>query len=115
MIARATTTVDILRDADTEDTDGYGTETETPETPVPPGRLNVPASVIEMTRRVPDVSSGGMVKMTFTVGRVSGVLDVQPGDRLVDHHDGRTYAVRDVSQPQSSVRLQDKRLELEAI
>lgn len=110
MIARATTRVDVLRDADTTDRDGYGDETETDGPPLYEG---IPASIIEQTQRTPDATAGALVPVTATTGRVGGELDVRVGDRLRDLADGRIYAVTKVSQPQSPVRLQDKRMELE--
>lgn len=112
MNARATTTVDILRDADTSDTNEYGDETETAGPAIYSGQ---PASIIEQTQRVRDATVGGLVPVTYTVGRVSGMLDVRTGDRVKDLGDGRIYAVTAVHQPQSPWRVQDKRLELEHV
>lgn len=112
MMAKATTTADVLRDADTADRDGFGDETETPG---PPIYEAVPVAIIERTQRRPDPTSGEMVAVTYLVGRCSGVLDVRTGDRIQDRRDGHIYGVMAVSQPQNPVRVLDKRLELSLI
>lgn len=109
MLARATTTVDVHRDADTEDRDGYGDETETPG---PPVYEALPFSLIEQTQRRPDTTSGTLVAVTALVGRCDGYRDVREGDRVQDRRDGAWYAVTAVSQPQSAYVVLDKRLEL---
>lgn len=112
MMAKATTTADVLRDADTGDRDGFGDETETPG---PPVYEAIPVAIIERTQRRPDPTSGEMVTVTYLVGRCAGHLDVRTGDRLKDLGDGMVYAVRAVSRPQNPARTLDKRLELTKI
>lgn len=108
MRARATTVVDIFRDADDTDADQYGDETETGTDPLTSG---VPASIIEQTRRAPDTTSGDLVPVSALVGRVGGDVDVRKGDRLRDR-DGAFYAVLSVRQPQSPIGQLDRVLEL---
>lgn len=108
MIAAATTVLELYRDTDPDDSDGYGDETETGTDPLYSG---IPASVIEQTQRVPDPASGNLVPVSALVGRVGALVDVQVGDRLKDR-DGSWYAVLAIHQPQSPVTVLDKRLEL---
>lgn len=108
-MARATTTADLLRDADTDDRDGYGDETETSG---PAIYERMPVSIIERTQRAPDPTTGTLVAVTALVGRCSGWRDVRAGDRLVDNRDGVTYGVRQVSLPQNPARTLDLRMEL---
>lgn len=119
MLARATTTIDILRDTDdpgTESDDYYGGYGDTDEDDAEPiNERPIPASIIEKTQRALDATQGGMVSVTYTVGRVGGNVDVKAGDRIHDRRDGRKYAVVSVHQPQSPTRLLDKRLELEHV
>lgn len=127
MIALATTLIDVYRDAtpgSDEETDvtrnEWGDEVDTPrpdtdaddDTDPDPLTRGIPASIIERTRRVPDENGGNLVPVTFIVGRVSGDVDVRPGDRLYDRNHGAWYAVEDATQPQSPVMLLDRRLEL---
>lgn len=112
MLARATTLVEILRDDDTEDYGGYG-DTSEADSPVIAG--NVPASIIEQTQRRPDPTTGNLVAVTALIGRVGSRTDVAKGDRIRDLSDGRLYAVVEVVQPQSPIRVLDKRLELEYV
>ncbi len=112
MMTRATTTADVLRDADTSDRDGFGDETETPG---PPIHEAVPVAIIEKNQRTVDPTSGTAVLVTYHVGRCSGLLDVRVGDRLQDRRDGVVYSVSAVSQPENPVRVLDKRLELSKV
>ena len=114
MKARATTTVDIHRDADTADADDYGDETETPD---PAGAVlkAIPFSLIERTRMVPDANLSGMIPVSVLVGRCGGEHEVRRGDRVHDLRDGRWYSVTDSSRPQSPVGLLDRRLTLRRV
>jgi len=110
--ARATTTVDVYRDADPDDSDGYLDPTETPG---PPIHENIPFSIIERTQRVADATAGSMVPITYLVGRCGAEHDVQQGDRVFDHEDDSWYAVSQVTWPQSPVALLDRRMELRRV
>jgi hypothetical protein len=107
--ARATTRVDILRDANPTDSDGFGDETETAG---PNVYTDVPFSLIERSQRAPDPTAGTLVLVTALVGRCDGRLDVRVGDRIKDRGDGKVYGVSAVNQPQNPARLLDKKLEL---
>lgn len=109
MKARATTTVDVHRDAVADDTDGYGDATETAGPPVYEG---IPFSIIEQTQRAPDPTSGSLVPVTALIGRCGAEHDVRKGDRVNDRRDGAWYAVLQVSYPQSPAGTLDRRLEL---
>lgn len=110
MKARATTTVDVHRDADATDVDGYGDETETAGAAV---YSRIPFSLIERTRLVPDASLSGMVPVSIHVGRCGSEYDIRRGDRVQDvGGDGAWYAVADVAKPQSPVGTLDRRLTL---
>ena len=126
VIAQATTTVDVYRDATGpeipeagQDFDEWGNEIETPlpdtgdDTDLDPDPLHraVPASIIERERRIPD-PDGNLVPVSFVVGRVGGDVDVRPGDRLLDVRHGGWYAVEDVTRPQNPAMMLDLRLEL---
>jgi len=111
-MSRATTTADILRDADTTDSDGFGDPTETAGPPVAEG---VPFAIVEKNQRAVDPTSGTATLVTYYVGRCSGLLDVRVGDRIKDRKDGRFYGVAAVSQPENPVRVLDKRLELSRV
>lgn len=109
MKAKATTLVDVHRDADSTDSDGYGDDTETTGSPVYEA---VPFSIIEQTRRTPDPTSGDLVPVSALIGRCGSEFDVRKGDRLHDRGDGAWYAVSDATKPQSPVGTLDRRLEL---
>lgn len=108
MIAGATTVVELWRDTDPNDSDGYGDDTETGTDPLYTG---IPASIVEVSQRAPDPAAGDLVNVSALVGRVGSLVDVQEGDRLKDR-DGTWYSVLRVHQPQSPVVVLDKRLEL---
>lgn len=109
MKAKATTTVDVHRDADTEDRDGYQDETETTG---PPVYENIPFSIIEQTRRAPDPTSGSLVPVSALIGRCGAEHVIRKGDRIHDRLDGAWYAVADATHPQSPIGTLDRRLEL---
>lgn len=109
MKARATTLVDVHRDADTGDSDGYGDATETPGPPVYEG---IPFSIIEQTQRAPDPTSGSLVPVTALIGRCGAEHDVRTGDRVQDRKDGAWYAVLQMSHPHSPAGTLDRRFEL---
>lgn len=108
MIAGATTVVELWRDTDPNDSDGYGDPVETGDLPLYTG---IPASIIEKSQTVPDPANGALVNVSAYVGRVGSLVDVVEGDRLKDR-DGSWYAVLRVHQPSSPVTVLDKRLEL---
>lgn len=109
MIAGATTVVELWRDTDPDDSDGYGDDTETGTDPLYTG---IPASIIEQSQRAPDPGSGDLVNVAALVGRVGSLVDVREGDRLHDPATDEWYAVQRVHHPQSPVMVLDKRLEL---
>ena len=113
MRAKATTLIDVHRDADTSDSDGYGDETETAGAgPVFEG---IPASIIERTQRVPDPTSGNFIPVSGVVGRVGSEHALQRGDRIQDTSDGAWYSVTDVTRPQNPAVTLDLRLDLRKV
>ena len=112
MRARATTRVDVHRDADPGDSDGYGDETETAGAAVYEG---VPFSLIERTQRVPDVTSGNFIPVSGFTGRCGSEFDIHRGDRIRDTGDDSWYAVSDVTHPQNPAVTLDLRLDLRKV
>lgn len=118
-----TTVIDVFRDADatapagSEDRDVFGDEVETPrQTDLDPDDDpyldGVPASIIEQTRRVPDVTSGDLRTVRFVVGRASHGLDIRRGDIVLDRSDGARYRVDAVASPQNPAMPLDLRFDL---
>jgi hypothetical protein len=107
--ALATTRVDVHRDADAGDSDGYGDETETAG---PPAYEDIPFSIIERTQRVPDPTSGNFIPVQGYAGRCGAEHDVRKGDRIQDRKDGAWYAVAEVTTPQNPAVMLDRRMDL---
>lgn len=125
MIAVATTTIDVYRDADaalpdaSRDTDGWGDEVETPRAdanadgkpdPIIPG---IPAALLEKSRRVFDPTSGDQRLVVYSMAQVTGNTDVRRGDVVVDQRTGYSYSVTEVVQPISGALVRDLQIDLE--
>lgn len=110
--SRATTTVDVHRDADTADRDEYADETETAGTPV---YVGIPFSLIERTQRVPGVTTGSFINITALVGRSGAEHAISTGDRVQDKRTGWWYSVTQVSHPQNPALTLDRRYELRRV
>lgn len=111
MIARATTTVRVLRGTET---DPYGDEVDS----VDAGayrQSKVPASIIERSRRVRNPVSGEIRVDVSTAGRVGAGVDLRTGDRLLDERTGQVYLVEQISQTQSPVNVGDLLLGLTSV
>ncbi|MFF4346806.1 hypothetical protein [Streptomyces sp. NPDC001530] len=105
MLARATTTVTVLRGTST---DGYGDEVDT-DTPVHTG---IPVSLVEQTRRVTTRDDPTPRVVRYTVGRVTAGTDITDQDRLRDERTGDIYIVDAVSAMNSAAVAADLRLDL---
>jgi hypothetical protein len=105
LIARATTTVAVLRSTAT---DAYGDETDT-NTAVHTG---IPASLIEQTRRVTTRDDPTPRVVRYAVGRVTAGTDITDQDRLRDERTGQVYIVDAVSAMSSAAVAADLRLDL---
>lgn len=119
MRALATTSVDVHRDADSGDSDGYGDETETPD-PAGPEYEGIPFSIIEKTSRIPDPTSGNFVPVSGFFGRSGAEHEIRQGDRIHDpagaaDDEGDWYAVASVSHPQNPAMTLDRRYELRKV
>lgn len=105
MLARATTTLSVLRGTST---DGYGDEVDT-DTIVATG---IPASLVEQTRRVTSRDDPTPRIVRYAVGRVTAGTDITDQDRLRDERTGDTYIVDAVSSMNSAAIAADLRLDL---
>jgi hypothetical protein len=107
VLPRLAQPMDLFRDADTDDRDRYGDETETGPEPL---RTAVPVWIAEQEQRVP--IDGDLRLVTFLLGRAAGGTDIRPGDRLRSPT-GEWYAVQSVTRPRwSRFRPADIRFEL---
>jgi hypothetical protein len=105
VLARATTTLSVLRGTST---DGYGDEVDT-DTPHATG---IPASLVEQTRRVTTRDDPTPRIVRYAVGRVTAGTDVTDQDRIRDERTGATYIVDAVSAMNSAAVAADLRLDL---
>lgn len=105
MLARATTTLAVLRGTTT---DAYGDEQDT-DTPVHTG---IPASLTEQTRRVTTRDDPTPRVIRYTVGRVTAGTDITDQDRVRDERTGDVYIVDAVSQMANFATAADLRLDL---
>lgn len=105
MIARATTTIAVLRGTTT---DGFGDEVDT-DTAVATG---IPASLAEQTRRVMTRDDPTPRVIRYSVARVTAGTDVTDQDRVRDERTGAVYIVDAVSSMNSAAVAADLRLDL---
>lgn len=105
MIARATTTIAVLRGTSTN---AWGDEADT-DTPV---HIGIPASLVEQTRRVTTRDDPTPRIVRYAVGRVTAGTDVTDQDRIRDERTGDTYIVEAVSAMNSAAVAADLRLDL---
>lgn len=105
MIARATTTVSVLRGTSTN---AFGDEIDT-DTPVYTG---IPASLVEQTRRVTTRDNPTPRIVRYAVGRVTAGTDVTDQDRVKDERTNEVYIVEAVSSMNSAAVSADLRLDL---
>lgn len=105
MIARATTTLTVLRGTTT---DGYGDEVDT-DTPV---HTRIPAALAEQTRRVTTRDDPTPRVIRYAVGRVTAGTDITDQDRVRDERTGAVYIVDAVSSMNSAAVAADLRLDL---
>lgn len=105
MLARATTTISVLRGTST---DGYGDDIDT-DTPFATG---IPASLVEQTRRVTTRDDATPRIVRYAVGRVTAGTDITDQDRLRDEQTGAVYIVDAVSAMNSAAAAADLRLDL---
>lgn len=94
-----TTTVTILRTPQGTDAprNAFGDKVDTP-TPVDTG---VPASLLDVERRIWVPAENRSTVITSTRCRVRGDVDVRERDRLRDEADGRVYVVEEMNTPRS--------------
>lgn len=103
---RIETVVDVLRDADTSDSNGLGDKVET----APTAHLSgITAAISETSTKVP-TADGELRTTRVLVGWLPAGTDVRRGDRLRDPI-GRIYGVESVTQPLAT-GLRDLRLDL---
>jgi hypothetical protein len=105
VLARATTTVSVLRGTTT---DAYGDEQDT-STVVATG---IRASLVEQNRRVTTRDDPTPRIVRYTVGRVTAGTDITDQDRLRDDKTGAVYIVDAVSSMNSAATAADMRLDL---
>lgn len=105
MLARATTTLSVLRGTST---DGYGDEVDTDTI----AATGIPASLVEQTRRVTSRDDPTPRIVRYTVGRVTAGTDITDQDRIRDERTGDTYIVDAVSAMTSAAVAADLRLDL---
>jgi hypothetical protein len=105
VIARATTTLTVLRGTTT---DTYGDEKDT-DTPVATG---IPCALTEQTRRVTTRDDPTPRIIRSAIGRVTAGTDITDQDRLRDERTGEVYIVDAVSSMNSAAVAADLRLDL---
>jgi hypothetical protein len=108
-MARATTTISILRGDSAAD--AYG-DIEPSDTPVYTG---IPASIMERTKHVFTADAPTPMIVRYSTGRVGNSTDLRVGDRIKDESSGVLYAVDGFGKPSSPVHAQDIRIELRII
>jgi len=104
VIARANTTLDVLRGTTTDE---YG-DTKQDSYPV---AYSVPASLIEQSQTTSRRADNRRQTMRYYRARVSPTSDLRVGDRVRDSS-GVVYVVDDITQPTSPVNTPDMRLRL---
>jgi hypothetical protein len=105
VIARATTTLAVLRGVTTDD---YGDEQDT-DTVV---ATRIPASLAEQTRRVTTRDDPTPRIVRYAIGRVTAGTDIRDQDRVRDESTGAVYIVDAVSSMNSAAVAADLRLDL---
>lgn len=105
MIARATTTLSVLRGTST---DAFGDEVDS-NTAVATG---IPASLTEQTRRVTTRDDPTPRVIRYSVARVTAGTDITDQDRVMDERTGSVYIVDAVSSMNSAAVAADLRLDL---
>jgi hypothetical protein len=105
VLARATTTLSVLRGTGT---DGYGDEVDTDKIVA----TGIPASLVEQTRRVTTRDDPTPRIVRYAVGRVTAGTDITDQDRIRDDRTGDTYIVDAVSTMNSAAVAADLRLDL---
>ncbi|MEU1309504.1 hypothetical protein ABZ419_11500 [Streptomyces cinnamoneus] len=105
VIARATTTIAVLRGTST---DVFGDEADT-DTVVASG---IPASLVEQNRRVTTRDDPTPRVIRYAVGRVTAGTDITDQDRIRDERTNALYIVDSVSSMNSAAVAADLRLEL---
>lgn len=105
MIARATTTLSVLRGTST---DAFGDEVDS-NTAVATG---IPASLTEQTRRVTTRDDPTPRVIRYSVARVTAGTDITDQDRVMDERTGAVYIVDAVSSMNSAAVAADLRLDL---
>lgn len=105
VIARATTTLSVLRGTTTDD---FGDQQDT-NTIVARG---LPASLVEQTRRVTTRDDPAPRVIRYATGRVTAGTDITDQDRVRDERTGATYIVEAVSTMNSAAVASDLRLDL---
>ena len=105
MQAIATTKVTILRGTDTDE---FGDERDT-STPI---ATDIPASVIEQTRRVSGRENATPRIVRYAVARVPARTDITEDDRVLDQRTGAKYIVDAVSGMANPAMEVDRRVDL---
>jgi hypothetical protein len=105
MLARATTTLTVLRGTTT---DAFGDEQDT-DTAVATG---IPASLTEQTRRVTTRDDPTPRIIRYAVGRVTAGTDITDQDRVKDEQTNQVFIVEAVSSMNSAAVAADLRLDL---
>jgi hypothetical protein len=105
VIARATTTLAVLRGTTTDE---YGDEADTNNVIA----SRIPASLAEQTRRVTTRDDPTPRIVRYAVGRVTAGTDIRDQDRVRDERTGAVYIVDAVSSMNSAAVAADLRLDL---
>ena len=105
-VRRLETLVDVLRDADSTDTNELGDPVETQPSAY---LIGITASITETSQKTP-TADGDLRTTRVLVGWVPAGTDVRPDDRL-QAADGNVYSVEVVTQP-FTTGLMDLRLDL---
>lgn len=105
MYTVATTTISILRGTST---DIYGDTTDTATV----AASGIPASILEQRKTTFTPADNRVQQIGFFTGRVSQLVDVRIGDRILDERTGTIYVLDNISTVSSPVLGNDSRLDL---
>lgn len=109
MNGRATTTITVYRGTETN---SYGDEVDSRGAAALHLR-NIPATLIESSRRSYNPVDGQRRTIRTVVCRVTAGTDIQQDDRVVDEKTGTTYLVTTIHELKSPVHTPDRTMELE--
>lgn len=98
----ATTRVSILR-GETQNTVGDPIDDNRFPDAVVPGLGDLPASLIEKSRKVYDFASQEQRTVRWVVGRLTPGTDIRDGDRVRDNRTGTIYALDEITRKPRSI------------